>query len=219
MNMIERRNFDGDQIETRTETAENGKRYIMGYFALNNSDSVKITERINGQLVTFTERIKPDAFAEADLSEVIYNVEHNPSRPIARTGANLTLSFTERGLFGKAEIPNEAEATTEQNDLFKNVQQKIIRGNSFAFKVASDEWYKQDGELYRNITKVSKVVDVTSTLMPAYSDTFIFTRSLDETAVKEVNNTEEEKGNVMAGFDKEVIDVDFQFSLLKHRQI
>src|SRR5687767_4373498 len=138
--MIERRNFTG---ETRTEKDETGKRYIMGYFALNNSDSVKITERINGNMITFTERIQPDAFKEADLSEVIYTVEHNPSRPIARTGANLKLSFTERGLFGRAEIPSENEATNEQNDLIKYVDQKIIRGNSFAFKVSGDEWFKK----------------------------------------------------------------------------
>lgn len=211
---------ENEDLTTRAEKAEDGKRYIMGYFSLANSNSVQITERINGELRTFFERISPDAFINADLSDVIYNVEHNISRPIARTGANLQLKVTEKGLFARAELPAENEATTEQNDLYKNVQQKIIRGNSFAFRVLEDEWYRQDGELFRNIKSIGRVVDITSTVSPAYPDTFVFNRSLNEDEIKEIETEKQEeiKEPEQVVFDRSVIDTDFEFSLLKSKQ-
>lgn len=224
---IERRNFlidnDNDELTTRAEKSEDGKRFIMGYFALKQSDSVMITERINGKIETFTERIAPDAFNEADLSEVLYNVEHDPTRPIARTNANLDIKITERGLFARAEIPSEDEATTDQNNLFRNIQQKIIRGNSFAFRVLKDEWYRSEGQLYRNIQRIGKVVDITSTVSPAYGDTFVFTRSLNENEIREMEQEQKETANEPEQpepvvLDRSVIETDFEFSLLKNKK-
>jgi uncharacterized protein len=212
--MIEKRfiNIEDPEVETRSETAEDGKRYIMGYFSLANSPSVQITERINGNLVTFTETIDPRAFQDADLSSVIYNVEHNNARPIARTGANLELKVTERGLFARAEIPAERDATTEQNDLLKYIDQRIIRANSFAFTVAEggDEWQRRDGQLFRNINRIKRVFDITSTTSPAYPDTFVFTRSLDESQIHEVKPGAEQPKN-------EIDVIDLEFLILKSK--
>ncbi|HYG03025.1 MAG TPA: HK97 family phage prohead protease [Chryseosolibacter sp.] len=217
--MIEKRSITIDntdsEIETRSEVAADGKRFIMGYFALNNSNSVKITEKINGNIVTFTERIAPEAFTETDFSDVIYTVEHSFSRPIARTNANLQLKVTDRGLFARAEIPSEADATTEQNDLIKYVNQKIIRSNSFAFKVGADSWEKRGGELYRTISKITKVVDLTSTVQPAYPETFVFSRSLDENAIKEIED--ESSKNEIKEPDTVTPSIDFDFQMMKKR--
>lgn len=215
--MIERRYIDdAELIETRSETDSTGKRYIMGYFALKNSPSVRLTERINGEIRSFTETIAPDAFTESDLSNVIYTIEHNPQRIIGRSGANTQLSFTDKGLFAKTEIPEESRATTEQNDLIKNIDQKIIRGNSFAFKVENDTWHRNNsGELFRTITKIGKIVDITSTIAPAYPDTFVFTRSLDESEIKEVKTEDKSEETQPETFDKETFDLNFQLELLK----
>lgn len=217
--MIERRNItiEDPELETRSEVSEDGKRYIMGYFSVNNSNSVLITERDKktGQLRTFTERISATAFSEADLSNVVYTVEHSMARPIARTGANLKLQVTDKGLFARAEIPNENEATTEQNDLIKYVNQKIIRSNSFAFVVpdGGDEWYRANGMLYRTINKINRVVDITSTISPAYPDTYVVSRSLDETQIKEIDSAEPEvrteDESVIDELEKEAIEFEF----------
>ena len=237
--MIERRNLtitDDPELETRSEVTADGKRSIMGYFAVNNSNSVLITERDKktGQLRTFTERINPTAFSEADLSNVVYTVEHSMSRPIARTGANLKVQVTDKGLFARAEIPNEQEATTEQNDLIKYVNQKIIRSNSFAFVVPEngDEWYRQNGLLFRTINKIDRVVDITSTIAPAYPDTYVFSRSLDEDSIKDLDSVEHERtenantDNVAISEtvvneeqnELEKINMDFEFLKLKAKQ-
>ena len=222
---IERRYITGDEIETRSETSEDNKRYIMGYFAVKQANSVKITERINGELKTFTERIAPDAFDSSDLSDVIYTVEHDPTRPVARSGANLKISFNDKGLFARAEFPAESDSTTEQNDLIKNVNQGIIRGNSFAFRVEKDTWYRKDGELYRDINKIGKIVDITSTISPAYNDTYVFTRSLNEAEIVDVTETETQPETQPEPvpepvvYDAETVDIDFKISLLKSKQI
>jgi HK97 family phage prohead protease len=216
---IERRSIDieysdNDEIATRSGVEENGQRYIMGYFALTNSNSRKITERINGNLVTFTERIHPDAFKEADMSTIVYTVEHDLNRPIARTGANLDLKFTDKGLFARAVIPAEPDATSTQNDLLKNINQKIIRSNSFAFGVKNDSWERIDGELYRSIDKISRVLDITSTISPAYESTYVFTRSLSDDQIKEV--TPEQITETKPELNEiEKDSIDFEFLKLK----
>lgn len=218
--MIERRYINEEQIETRSEIdSSTGARVIMGYYAVKNSPSVKMTERINGELRTYTEKINPSAFDDVDLSTVFYTVEHDPSRIIARSGVNLELSFNEKGMFGKATIPDSSLATSEQENLYRNIQQGIVKGNSFAFKVApgGDVWYRKNGELFREINKLQKIVDVTSTVMPAYSDSFVFTRSLNEADIKEIEteHKEQTQPEPIHEFDKETIELDFEMSLLK----
>jgi HK97 family phage prohead protease len=209
--MIERRfiEFNDPQYESRIEKAEDGKRYIMGYAALKNS-STKITERINGQLLTFTETIGERAFDKADMTSVFHLVEHNPNRIIGRTGVNTTVSLTDKGLFFRTEI-NPEHATTEQLDLLKNVELGLIKGASFGFRLSKEGqvWEKRNGELFRTITNFSKVFDVTSTIAGAYDSAFTFTRSLDESEMKEIQ-TEQPANDI----EKDV----FEFEFIKLRQ-
>lgn len=206
--MIERRHFNIDEngIEIRAEQdTETGKRYIVGYYAVKNSDSVKMTEYINGQLKEFTERIMPEAFDSADMTNVIYTVEHNLNRVIGRTGANTELQVDEKGLFARTEIPTESDSTDEQNNLIKNIQQKIIKGNSFAFRVDKDRWYRDaSGELFRDILKIKRIVDITSTLSPAYQETAVLVkRSLNESEIE-----------TRSAIDKETLDLNIEIELL-----
>ena len=188
--MIERRYIEltGDKdLETRVQNEDGeNKRYVIGYASLKGS-STKITERINGSIRTFTETISPTAFNDADISMVYHLLEHDRNRPVGKTGANTTVQITDRGLFYRTEIPVD-RATTEQLDLLKNVEQGIIRGASFAFKIGQggEKWERRNGELYRTIENISKVVDITSTIEGAYDDAFTFTRSLDETQIQEI---------------------------------
>lgn len=214
--MIERRFITNtDDIETRAETDADGKRTIMGYFALIRSDSVPMWEWINGTFQEYTERISPDAFKETDISDVVYLVEHNQNRVVARTGANLKLEVTEKGIFARATIPAAGESTSEQEDLVRNVSQRIIRANSFAFTLREGdyEWYRTDGKLFRDIKRISKIHDLTSTLSPAYPETWVAKRTLNENEI--VEKPVVESPEVPVVFDKSVIDLDFEFSLLR----
>lgn len=195
---IERRSIvveelNENEIQTRAEKNEDGKRKIILYGALFNTQSRYITEKINGETVSFYERILPEAFNDADMQEVIYTIDHSPDKLLARKSAgNFEVQITERGLMGVATIPDETNSTTIQNDTVKNINQGNYKENSFAFRVAKDgdKWERKEGILYRTISRISKVVDLSTVIMGAYANSMLFVRSLDESQIVEVNEPE-----------------------------
>ncbi len=76
------------------------------------------------------ERFEPGAFGALGNADVILNVQHDRTRPIARTGGGgLTLRDDPQELAVSAELPN----TRDADDALENVKQKILRGLSVEF--------------------------------------------------------------------------------------
>ena len=80
--------------------------------------------------------------------------------------------------------------TQVANDLYESVKRKDIEGNSFGFKVRSDVWSKVELEgkeiMKRTLTDV-KLIEISPTPFPAYSDTEVDCRSLEEFRNSSVN--------------------------------
>jgi HK97 family phage prohead protease len=212
--MIERRNIITDnteETETRAEAQADGTKYIMGYAALVNSASRPITENINGRNVTFIEKIDQRAFDNAVIDDIVYLIDHDPSKLVGRQGANLEVKKTDRGLFFK----NKVIDTTISRDLYTAIQERLYKENSFAFKVQKDEWYKVDGQLHRNIKEIAQVVDISTTIKGVYAEPFIFTRSLNEEEIKEI--VQEQTIEVVIS-ETEKDSVDIEFLRLKSKQ-
>lgn len=120
------------------------------------------------------ERIEPTAFDEADMSDVVFLLDHT-GRVYARTkNGTITLSTDDKGLFTRTDL-SKTEAS-------RGVYEDIEAGNydqmSFAFTVAADRFEEQRAEgektIYtRIIDRIKKVYDISAVGFPANPTTNI----------------------------------------------
>lgn len=146
-------------------------RVIEGYAAL--FDSVGTPNPY------FTESIDRNAFDGCDTSECICCFNHDRSKIVARTSANnLHLEIDDKGLRFRAEVPN----TQAGNDLLENIRVGNIQGCSFSFTATEDKWDWRGGKEpdHRTILKIDHLYDVSPVTDPAYQDTSVAQRSIDQ---------------------------------------
>lgn len=153
---------------------------IEGYGALYNSRSVPE--------LGFVETIMTGAFAEADLSDVRMLWNHNSDMVLARTkSGTLTVAADERGLHYRGNVAD----TSYGKDALISVGRRDVDQNSFGFGQLSkgdDEWGIDDrGDVFRNIHRFRKVIDVSPTAFPAYPDAGINKR-FDKRALAEIRD-------------------------------
>lgn len=167
----ENRMLDASQgYEVRSYTEEGGNRYVSGYAAIFNSRSRMIVEPQNGQRIAFYEYISEGAFDEADRSNVIATINHNPERMLARTSSGtLELGTDETGLYFRFLVPN----TTEGNDLWEMVQRGDFAECSFAFIAKEDSWHKGSDIPVRTIEGIAKLIDISIVTNGAYGATTV----------------------------------------------
>jgi len=187
MNNLEIRSYGGDaapKIEGRA---------IDGYaIVFNQRSEVMIDWSAEEGLRRFVEVISPSAINEELIlkSDVKALVEHNRQRLLARYTkgkGTLELTIDEHGLRYKFEAPK----TTDGDYAVEMVGRGDISGSSFAFRVYNENttWVKE-GEIWvRTINKLDSIHDVTITTDPAYTQTEVNVRSLEELEKQE--NTEE----------------------------
>ena len=130
------------------------------------------------------ERIDPAALQDTDLKDVMLLVNHDRTGiPLARSRNNndnstMKLSVTEDGLHIRADIDSNNPRGAE---LLSAVSRGDIAGMSFAFTVEEDRWEDLETDLpRRTITKIGRVMEVSAVNNPAYEQTSISTRSLDQ---------------------------------------
>ncbi len=168
MNDRELRCYSG---EVRAEQQSDQPTRIIGYGSVFNSRS----EPLWG----FREIIKPGAFDDVLTNDVRGLFNHDPNFILGRSAAGtLSLSVDERGLQYNILAPD----TQTIRDL---VIAPMVRGDisqsSFAFQLArdGDDWYEDDeGIVIREISKFSRLYDVSPVTYPAYQDADSGVRSM-----------------------------------------
>lgn len=115
----------------------------------------------------FSERIDPHAFDDADMTDVVFLLDHT-GRVYARTKNNtITLEVDEKGLLTRTDL-SKTEAS-------RSVAEDIAVGNysqmSFAFTVAEDHFDIESRT--RVIDRIKKVYDISAVAFPANPDTNI----------------------------------------------
>lgn len=172
-NIEKRTSLEG--VEVR---AADDKRTLAGYAAVFNSDT-----DIGGW---WTERIAPGAFTETIAGDVRALVDHDSGRVIGRTkSGTLRLSEDSKGLRIEVDVPN----TSDGNDLWTLVERGDISGMSFGFMVTKQEWDETGDVPVRTIQKV-ELFEVSAVAFPAYDDTTIGKRALEEHRAAMVTLTE-----------------------------
>lgn len=131
------------------------------------------------------EVIDHDALANADMSDVIMQYDHE-GRVFARTSNNtLTIVPDAHGLAIEADL----SGTDIGRELFQEIKGGYTTKMSWAFVVDADEWTSEkapDGRDLetRKITRVRKVYDVSAVSLPANDATDISARSLKDGVIE-----------------------------------
>lgn len=184
-------NISDFNIELR-ENEEDGKNkmIIEGYAAVFDSETLIGTEECG-----FYERIEKGAFDGANMKDVPLKYNHSDAVPIlARTrNKSLTLTVDEKGLFIHAELLD----TQDSVDMYKRIKAGLIDKMSFAFTIAkTGESWEKGKTPKRSIKRFDRIFDVSVVDMPAYEDTSIYARSLEQAdAWKEDTLDSESKKN------------------------
>ena len=117
--------------------------------------------------IDYSERISPQAFDGADMSDVIMQFDHS-GRVYARTSNDTLQVYTDdHGLAIKADL----STTQPARDFFTEIKTGLLPQMSFAFTVAQDH-YERDTHT-RVIDKFKKIYDVSAVSFPANPNTEI----------------------------------------------
>lgn len=168
----ERRAFVAElKIETRGE-GDNAAPMIVGHAAVFN----QLSEDLGG----FREQISPGAFRDAiqkDDVRALFN--HDPNLILGRNRSKtLRMAEDQTGLLIEIDPPD----TQVGRDLMVSLKRGDITQMSFGFRVLPDgqEWSEdEDGNVIRTLKKVS-LFDVSPVTYPAYPQTDVAARSLDQ---------------------------------------
>lgn len=155
--------------EVRAEKRED-KTVVRGYAAKFDS----LSENLGG----FREIIAPSAFDDVLNNDVRALINHDSSLILGRTTAGtLRLSVDATGLQYEYDSPD----TSYARDLLVSLERGDVDQSSFQFFVEKDDWNEDaEGRLIRTIQKVSRLLDVAPVTFPAYPDTTVAKRNMEE---------------------------------------
>lgn len=161
-------------LETRTLTrlleirAEESGRKVGGYAVVYNSQA-DIGD-------SFREVFAPGSFDEAVRGDVVALFGHDRNRVLGRTASGtLRLTSDATGVGYEIDLPD----TSDGRDLGALVDRGDVRGSSFGFRVIKETW-DESGPTPLRIIQLAELREISPTAFPAYSDTTIALRSLDE---------------------------------------
>lgn len=129
--------------------------------------------------IKYYERIQPDAFDEADMSDIIMQYNHE-GKVLARvTNKTLIVERDEHGLLIYADL-SKSEAAKE---LYNEINAGLVTKMSWAFTIKEESYDRETRT--RTIGKVKKVYDVSAVSIPANDGTEISARSFLDGVIQE----------------------------------
>ena len=143
--------------------------YVEGYASTFN-DPYVLFEDWDGN--KYSEVISPDAFRDADMSDVIMQFDHEGRVYARMSNGTLIVEPDEHGLFIAADLSRSQAA----RDLYEEIDAGLITRMSWAFTVAADEYDRETRT--DTITRIKKVFDVSAVSLPADPNTEISARNL-----------------------------------------
>lgn len=111
--------------------------------------------------VEYFERIDPKAFDDADMTDVVFRVDHEGAVYARTSAGSVELWVDEHGLANRADLSR----TQKARDLYEDIKAGNYPKMSFAFTVAEDHYDRATHT--RIIDRVSKVYDVSPVSFPA----------------------------------------------------
>lgn len=161
-----------------------GEREYRSFFDIHaSSDAEKHAFTVEGYATTFDvpydfgydakERVLRTALDGADMSDVIFQLNHEGPVMARMRNGTLRLDIDDHGLHVVADLSGSKYG----RDLYEAIANGLIDRMSWGFTIAEDGWEWDSTTRTSTITKVSKVFDVSAVSMPADEDTEIHARS------------------------------------------
>ena len=120
--------------------------------------------------VDYNEQIAPNAFDEADMSDVVFRVDHEGPVYARASAGTVMVDIDEHGLH---QVTNLSK-TQRSRDLFEDIAAGNYPQMSFAFTVSEDH-YDADSRT-RIIDRIAKVFDIAPVTWPANPTTELHAR-------------------------------------------
>ena len=128
--------------------------------------------------VEIREQIDPNAFADADMGDVIMQYDHEGRVYARQSNGTLEVSVDDHGLKIRADLSK----TEGARQLYEEIRSGMITQMSFAFSIAEDEYDKK--EHLRTVKRIRKLYDVSAVSIPANPGTEISARSYAEGVIE-----------------------------------
>ena len=163
------------EIEFQTREAENGERYIEGYFSIFGSRY----ELWDGN----AETVLPGAFAESlSKDDIRALVNHNTDLVLGRNRAGtLELHEDEKGLFGRIKVNRD---DTDAMSLYARVQRGDVTQCSIGFDIVAEDYVvSPDGQTCTWTIRDVILYEISVVTFPAYEATSVEARSADAAAL------------------------------------
>lgn len=164
-------------MELRTSEQGEEKSYIVEGYATTFNDTYELFR--DGNYIVM-ENVDKDAFKNTDMSDVVFQIDHE-GRVYARTrNKSLALDIDEHGLKTRTDL----SLTSGSREVFDAIEAGLYDRMSFAFTVTKDSYTEEEREdgtviLTRSILEVGKLYDVSAVSFPANPNTDISARSKD----------------------------------------
>lgn len=129
--------------------------------------------------VEIREQIDPHAFDESDMSDVIFQYDHEGRVYARQSNGTLEVNIDDHGLKVRADLSK----TEGARQLYEEIKSGMITQMSFAFSIAEDEYDKK--EHLRTVRKIRKLYDVSAVSIPANPGTEISARSYAEGVIEQ----------------------------------
>lgn len=170
-------------ILTEDDNSEDTRQIVHGYASTFN-EPYELFE-VDG--TKYMEQIDARAFNNADMSDIIFQYNHEGRVFARQSNGTLTVSPDEHGLHITADLGG----TEIGRGLYEEIKGGYTDKMSFGFRVASDKWEEQrqdDGTIFniRTITGISKVYDVSAVSIPANDGTTISVRNLQNGVIERI---------------------------------
>ena len=151
----------------------------------------------------YDEIIENGALMETDLRDVRFLVNHNTDMiPLARSRNNnanstMQMSVDDEGMAIRVDL--DVENNAEAKSLYSAVERGDIDGMSFMFTVDEDRWEGIDSDHpTRYIRSIQRILEVSAVTFPAYRQTSISARGLDEALDSAKSSLENAKAEARA---------------------
>ena len=169
--MKQNREYRNMELRLAEQVEGEEKNYMVEGYA-STFDPYKLLS-IDG--VDYYERIEPTAFDEADLSDVVFRVDHE-GRVYARSSAgSVEIWHDENGLGQRTDLGR----TQKARELFADIEAGNYPQMSFAFVVADDGDHFDKATHTRVIERIAKVFDVSPVSFPANPNTSLSVATRD----------------------------------------
>lgn len=135
----------------------------------------------------YMEQVDPAAFDSADMSDVIFQYNHEGRVFARQSNGTLRVSTDEHGLAIEADLGG----TEIGRGLYEEIKGGYTDKMSFGFRVNADRWEERTAENgdtihLRTITEIGKVYDVSAVSIPANDATSISVRNLSDGVIAKI---------------------------------